>query len=102
MFNGTPPPNTFSIGKLIGGISKTLNVANQVIPLYKEAKPMIQNARNAFNFIKEFTNTTTNKVMNNTEKNIKPIKDKIEIIKNNNQTRVTNLEQNKKGPTFFL
>lgn len=101
MFNGSPPPSPFSIGKLIGGISKTLNVANQVIPLYKEAKPMIQNARNAFSLIKEFTNTTTTKVMNNTEKNIKPIKEKIEGIKNTNVYNI-NVEQNKKGPTFFL
>lgn len=99
MFNGSPTPSPFSFGKIIGGISKTLNVANQVIPLYKEAKPMIQNARNAFSIIKEITNTTTNKVITNTEKNMKPIKAKIEIIKNNNDNE---LKTNKKGPTFFL
>lgn len=100
MFNGTPPPNPFSIGKLIGGISKTLNVANQVIPLYKEAKPMLQNARNAINIIKEFTNNTTNRVMDNKDKNIRPIKEKIETIKNTNNIK-HDLSQNKKGPTFF-
>ena len=105
MFNRIPPQSTFSIGKLIGGLSKTLNVANQVIPLYKEAKPMIQNARNAFSLIKEFTNTTTTKVINNTEKNMQPIKEKVELIKSTSTNITTNNDiqnKNKKGPTFFL
>jgi len=96
MFGQPPISNSFSIGKVIGGLSKTLNVVNQVIPLYKEAKPMIQNARNAFSLIKEFTNTTTNKIVNTTNKNMEPIKQKVEILKQ------SNLEENKKGPTFFL
>lgn len=96
MFGQPPISSSFSIGKVIGGISKTLNVVNQVIPLYREAKPMIQNARNAFSLIKEFTNTTTNKVVTNTTKNMEPIKQKVEILKQNN------LNENKKGPTFFL
>lgn len=95
MFNQTPLGNTFSIGKMIGGISKTLNVANQIIPLYKEAKPMIQNAKSAISLIKEFGNSKANTIISNKEKNINPIKEKIEIIKKD-------LNQNKKGPTFFL
>lgn len=96
MFNQIPLNNPFSIGKMIGGISKTLNVANQLIPLYKEAKPMIQNAKSAINLIKEFGNTTTNRIQINKEKNITPIKEKIEILQSHN------FNQNKKGPTFFL
>lgn len=98
MFNSSSLSNPFSIGKIVGGFSKTLGVVNQIIPLYKEAKPMIQNARNALNLIKEFSNTTTTKVKNNTEKNIGPIKEKIAIVKNLNENNL----QNKKGPTFFL
>lgn len=97
MFPKPPISSSFSIGKLVGGLSKTLNVVNQVIPLYKEAKPMIQNARNTFSLIKEFTNTTTNRITVNTEKNIKPIKEKLETL-----NKTTNNEENKKGPTFFL
>ena len=54
---------SITIPKLIRGIGKTLSVANRVIPLYKQAKPMVQNAKNAFSIIKEFKNTTvlTNK-----------------------------------------
>jgi len=82
--------NTFSFSKLIGGFSKTLGLANQIIPLYKEAKPMIENAKNAISFIKDLGNTTTSKVIEAKEKNIMPIKEKI------------NTPENKKGPTFFL
>ena len=94
MFNTPPITSPFSIGKIVGGLSKTLGVVNQIIPLYKEAKPMIQNAKTAFSLIKEFGNTTTNRVMTNTEKNFKPLKEKINTIQN------INLE-NQKGPTFF-
>lgn len=50
-------PNTSSSGlsfsKVLSGISKTLNVANQVIPLYKQAKPMINNAKNILSVLKD-------------------------------------------------
>lgn len=85
---------TLSFGKILGGLSKTLGVVNQVIPIYKEAKPMIQNARTAFSLIKELGNTTTNRIMTNKEKNIKSIKEKINTINNVNFT-------NHNGPTFF-
>ena len=80
---------TFSLTNMLGGISKTLGVVNQIIPIYKEAKPMINNARSALSLIKEFGNTTTNKVISNTQKNIAPIKEKINNL---------NIQ---KGPTFF-
>ena len=37
---GNPYGTGLSFTKILSGISKTLNVANQVIPLYKEAKPI--------------------------------------------------------------
>ncbi|MBE5806337.1 MAG: hypothetical protein E7313_06525 [Clostridiales bacterium] len=92
MFGPKVGTNALTFGKMLGGLSKTLGVVNQVIPIYKEAKPMIQNARNAFNLIKEFGNTTTNRIVTNTEKNIGPIKEKINSL---------NSLENKKGPTFF-
>lgn len=92
MFGPRMGASTLSFGKILGGLSKTLGVVNQVIPIYKEAKPMIQNAKTAFSLIKEFGNSATNRVMTNTEKNLKPIKEQI-----NNM----NIRENKKGPTFF-
>lgn len=42
MFGG-PVTSGLTFTKVLGGISKTLGVANQIIPLYREAKPMINN-----------------------------------------------------------
>lgn len=82
-----------TLPKILGGISKTLGVVNQVIPLYKEAKPMIANARNALSLVKEFSNTATNRVITHTKQNTLPIKEKINnTIANSSNT----------GPTFFL
>ena len=86
-----PSLKTITIPKVIGGISKTLGVINQIIPLYKEAKPMVNNMRNALGFIKEFSNNTTSRITTNTQKNMEPIKKKLE-----NYSSI-----NKKGPTFF-
>lgn len=94
MFGPRLGASSFSFGKLLGGLSKTLGVVNQVIPIYKEAKPIIQNAKTAFGILKEFGSSTTNRIMSNTEKNIKPIKEKINTIKS------VNLNSSK-GPTFF-
>lgn len=94
MFGPRIGASTFSFGKVLGGLSKTLGVVNQVIPIYKEAKPMIQNAKNAFNLIKEMSTSTSNRIINNTEKNLSPVKEKIKNFNTENSN-------NKKGPTFF-
>ena len=44
--------------KIISGISKTLNIANQAIPIYKEIKPMVGNARKVISVIKELNSET--------------------------------------------
>lgn len=86
--------SSLSLGKVLGGLSKTLGIINQIIPIYKEAKPMIQNAKTAFNLFKEFSNNTADKIITNTDKNIKPIKEKISNISNTNLKTFN-------GPTFF-
>lgn len=62
-----------TLGKVLGGISKGLTIANQVIPLYQQAKPMITNARKVMSIVKEFkaapeakttTQSSTTKVNN--------------------------------------
>ena len=60
--------NTFSFSKILGGISKTLNVANQLIPIYQQSKPLISNAKKVFNVIKEFNNTSNSSIIE-TKKN---------------------------------
>lgn len=34
--------NNLSLTKIINGLSKTLNIANQMIPLYKQVKPILE------------------------------------------------------------
>ncbi len=46
-----------SLGKVLSGISKGLSIANQVIPIYQQAKPMISNARKVLQVVKEFKET---------------------------------------------
>ncbi len=41
-----------TLPKVLGGIQKTLNIANQVIPLYVQVKPIIKNAQGAFSVAK--------------------------------------------------
>lgn len=86
-------PKLFNFTNMLSGISKTLNIVNNVIPIYKETKPMVNNVRNALNVLKELGNNTTNRIINKTNEHMKPFKD--------NNTYDTNLINNKKGPTFF-
>ncbi len=54
-------PNTIRSGlsftRILSGISRSLNFANQVIPIYQQAKPMINNARQVLSTIKEFAHS---------------------------------------------
>lgn len=94
MFGPHINSSLFSLPKMLGGISKTLGVVNQIIPIYKEAKPIIQNAKSAFNLVKEFSNSASNRIITNTEKNMKPIKEKINTIKSIDSS-------SNNAPTFF-
>ncbi len=95
MFGPNMGGGVFSLTKVLGGISKTLGVVNQIIPIYKETKPMIQNFKSAVSLVKEFGSSATTRINNNKEKNIKPIKEKINTIKSANFTTNSN------NPTFF-
>lgn len=57
---GTPIRTGLTFTKVLGGISKTLNIANQVIPLYREAKPMIRNAKTILSVLKDVNKPTNN------------------------------------------
>ncbi len=78
-----------TFGKIIGGISKTLNIVNQAIPLYKQVRPLINNASSILSIFKEFNKPDT--VTNSKEKSIAisntlPLKTKITSISTNNPT----------------
>ncbi len=44
-----------SFAKILGGLSKALSVANQIIPIYNKAKPMIGNSKKILNILKGFS-----------------------------------------------
>lgn len=94
MFNATGITRGLSFAKIIGGISKTLQIANQVIPLYQKAKPMISNARSMMGILKEFTK--------NNSKTIE-VQDAVVVNANPKQNQViTTKKEVSASPTFFL
>ena len=69
-----------SLTKILGGISKSLTIAEQIIPIYQKISPSISNLRNIVSNFKLNNNINSN--------NIKQIK----TITNNS---------NSHNPTFF-
>ena len=87
-----PLNSGLSLGKVLNGINKTLNVANQIIPIYMQTKPMIENAKSAFGVAKEFlAPEKTSKKTIQKEVKKEPVNQKKESVK---------LSSN--NPVFFL
>lgn len=69
--------NNFSLLNIINGLSKTLNIANQMIPLYKQVKPLITNSNKVISNLQNLkfnANPQNNKVNNQTINNTSLIK----------------------------
>lgn len=69
--------NNFSFLNIINGLSKTLNIANQMIPLYKQVKPLITNSNKVISNLQNLkfnANPQNNKVNNQTINNTSLIK----------------------------
>ena len=60
-----------SLTKVISGISKTLNIANQVIPLYQQVKPIISNASSILSVFKEFNSSDDKNTTPSPSNNVK-------------------------------
>ncbi len=84
--------NGLTFGKVISGISKTLNIVNQAIPLYKQVRPIINNAGSILSIFKEFNKPDTD--TNIKEKSI-TLKDTSLPLKSTIKRITTN------SPTFF-
>ena len=73
MFGTNTIGSTLSLGKVLNGISRTLSIANQVIPLYQQVKPMIGSARKVMSILKDLnkpsTSTTTTTINSRTTNN---------------------------------
>lgn len=63
---GNPYGTGLTFTKVLSGISKTLNVANQVIPIYREARPMINNAKTILGALKDIGKNNNSSSTNNT------------------------------------
>lgn len=86
MFNVGGLTKGLSFIKIISGLSRTLQIANQIIPLYQKAKPALSNAKEVLNILKEMNKPTNDKHLD-TE-----------------NTAATSLQKEKTPvtPTFFL
>lgn len=78
MFGTNVVSSGLSLTKVLGGISEGLSIANQVIPLYQQAKPMIQNARKVMNVLGELKKTNN---ISKTTVDVKNVKEKTESLK---------------------
>lgn len=89
MMNGMGLTRGLSLVKILGGLSKTLQVANQIIPLYQRAKPAISNARNMLSLLKEIKKPDDKPTINE--------QPKIDTTMNTSPKEKTSAT-----PTFFL
>lgn len=55
---GTNVTSGFTLTKVLGGISRGLSIANQVIPLYQQVKPMVQSAKKVICVLGELNKTS--------------------------------------------
>lgn len=87
-----------SIGNFLNGTQKVLNIANQTIPLVKQVRPLVGNAKTVFRVMNEFKKVNT------------PIKTNINSTQNNTNeelyienTEKQEIKQNiEEGPVFFV
>ncbi len=57
---GTNVTSGLTLTKVLGGISRGLSIANQVIPLYQQVKPMVQSAKKVIGVLGELNKTSNN------------------------------------------
>lgn len=58
--------NPLSLAKIISGLSKTLTIANKLIPLYKEVKPYINKTNNFISNLNKSKQSNTSNTSTNT------------------------------------
>lgn len=79
----------FNFSSILSGTQKTLNTVNQIIPIVKQARPMMDNAKTMFRLMSEFNRNDETQV----EKKVT----KEDIKKATSNEAVFNIN----GPTFF-
>lgn len=84
-----------SIGNFLSGTQKVLNIANQTIPLVKQVKPIIGNAKTMFKVMNEFKRVEIPNISVDT----KNIENNINDDKNTKSNEYLTAQE---GPTFFV
>lgn len=84
-----------SIGNFLNGTQKVLNIANQTIPLVKQVKPVIGNAKTMFKVMNEFKRVQKPNIQQNANTEKETINEEF--------SKTTHSESSiiKDGPTFF-
>lgn len=89
--------NGINWSSILSGTQKTLNIANQAIPLVKQITPVMKNAKTMFHIMNEFkkvdTPPTTQETASNNSKKENNTNEDMEYV---------NTSQNGGGPTFFI
>ena len=90
MFGTNIARSSLSLTKVLSGFSKGLGIVNQAIPIYKEIKPMMSNAKKVLEIAKEFNKSSNTKTIDVTPKK--------EVTKTVTPSVLTNSSPN---PVFF-
>ncbi len=91
--------NGITFNGILNGTGRVLNFANQAIPLVKQVRPMVSNAKTMFKVMNEFKKTE--RKTNNDYIPKKTTNKEETQIKDNNEIN-NNLIVNNGGPTFFI
>lgn len=83
-----------NLGSIVNGTQKTLSIVNQAIPLIKQAKPVLNNAKTMFKVMNEFKRIETPIQV---EKNVSST---VNITQQStNKEQISSIKSN--GPVFF-
>lgn len=93
-----------TFGGILNGTQKVLNFANQAIPLVKQVRPMIGNAKTMFKLMNEFKKVEkSNNKITSTNINEKINNNKNKSLNNNINSKENNyVYSTKNGPQFFI
>lgn len=99
-----------TLGNILNGTQRALNFANQAIPLVKQVRPMIGNAKTMFKVMNEFKRAEKPKKSSNiiNDTNEIPTEEKTinqQIIDNQVENKVQDnyyYNSDNNGPTFFM
>ena len=92
-----------TLGGILNGTQRALNFANQAIPLVKQVRPMIENAKTMFKVMNEFKKTEKPNKTNNSKNSSSNMSSNINNnISNNIDSNNDNLIKDDNGITFFV